>query len=189
MLYGFRASLWLWMPPSVWQLMLDGHRTSLDLSSSLCARCRSLLGQDQEVDLEAGGHRPHVSDGGPRGLRGSHKDGGMSDRSAGIDFLNADELGRLNVATSLILHGTKVLVSINSSGCKARWSATPKLHHIFHIIEDSQSSHRPTRAFLSWLDEENMGKLAKVAGSAHASTLSFRALDKWCMQFFNFLND
>ena len=88
------------------------------------------------------------------------------------DWLNTAELKRLDDATNLLLHGTKVL-------------GRPKLHSMWHVNHTAQLGHRNPRAYWSFKDEEMMGKLGAIAAAAHAQTVPARSLEHWCMQFFN----
>ena len=103
--------------------------------------------------------------------------------SADPDWYSAEELRRLQLATDLILHGCKVLGEINF-GSAARWKCRPKLHHIWHINDFAQQSHRPVYAFWTFKEEDGMGKLSRIACAVHAARISCRALQRWCVQFF-----
>ena len=103
------------------------------------------------------------------------------------DFLDAVELGRLDSATTVLLHGSKVLSNFNSSRGAARWKMRPKLHTMQHINQDAQASGRNPRCWSSWQHEEMMGKLATIACATHALNMCRRSLEKWCLQFFNFM--
>ena len=63
------------------------------------------------------------------------------------DFLTAAELNRLRSATDMFLQGSKVLAAMNASLGKARWKLRPKLHRMFHIVRDAESSGRNPRAW------------------------------------------
>lgn len=103
------------------------------------------------------------------------------------DFLNPSELKRLDDVTTILVHGNKVLQKVNCDARLARWKMRPKIHTMQHICDDAQSSHRNPRAWMSFKEEETMGKLAKAASAAHALTLCNRSLERWCVQFFNFM--
>ena len=101
------------------------------------------------------------------------------------DWLNTAELKRLDDATNLLLHGTKVLGRQNAENALPRWKCRPKLHSMWHVNHTAQLGHRNPRAYWSFKDEEMMGKLGAIAAAAHAQTVPARSLEHWCMQFFN----
>ena len=105
------------------------------------------------------------------------------------NWYDAEELLRLDVATGLILQGSKVLANLNYEASKPRWKARPKLHQLWHINQNAQLSHRPVRAFWTWKEEEGMGKLSRIACAVHATRVSDRSLQRWILQFFNAIND
>ena len=103
------------------------------------------------------------------------------------DLLTPAELKRLDDATTFLVHGNKVLQSVNSGAGKARWKMRPKIHTMQHINDDAQSSHRNPLAWMSFKEEEVMGKLAKIACAVHAVTMCKRSLERWCVQFVSFM--
>ena len=103
------------------------------------------------------------------------------------DFLCETEFGRLTAATDMMLHGCKILARLNADASRARWKMRPKLHTMGHISQDANSSGRNPRSWWSFKDEENMGKLSRIASAVHAQKVCSRALERWCVQFFNFM--
>ena len=101
------------------------------------------------------------------------------------DWYCAEELRRLDLSCKLILHGCKVLTTLNFLVGKPRWKGRPKLHQLWHVNDNAQLSHRPIRAFWTWKDEEGMGKLSRIACAVHGARISDRALQRWVIHFFN----
>ena len=101
------------------------------------------------------------------------------------DWLNTEELARLDAASNLMLHGMKVLGRKNAEVSRPRWKCRPKLHSMWHVNQTAQAGHRNPRAYWSFKDEEAMGKLGQIAANVHAQTVPARSLEHWCMQFFN----
>ena len=103
------------------------------------------------------------------------------------DFLNPCELKRLDNATTVLMHSSKCLASINAAKGLARWKLRPKLHVLYHINRDAQSSSRNPRAWWTFKDEEFMGKLGRIAGATHAVSMCNRSLERWCIHCFSFM--
>ena len=106
-------------------------------------------------------------------------------KSVDRDFLNPSELSRLDSATTILLHGCKHLASLNALSGKARWKTRPKLHIFYHINKDAQASGRNPRSWMTFRDEEFMGKMASIASAVHGLTMCNRSLQRWCLHFFS----
>ncbi len=105
------------------------------------------------------------------------------------DFLEPEELKRLDQATAIMVHGHKRLANMAALSGKARWKLRQKVHVMYHINLDAQRSRRNPAAWWSFKEEEMMGRLAKIACATHGITLANRTLERWCVQFFNFMED
>lgn len=105
------------------------------------------------------------------------------------NWMNDSELAKLQTATDIILHGTNALASMNAEIPKLRWKMRCKMHELYHVNEDAQTSHRPPRAFWSFKDEEFMGKLSLIACAVHALGVVSRTLERWGIQLFNAMDD
>ena len=101
------------------------------------------------------------------------------------DSLITAELQRLRECTNVVLQGSKTLAAINSAASRPRWKMRPKIHALSHLTRDALSSGRNPRAWWSFQEEELMGKLAKIACAVHATTMTCRSLERWCLQFFS----
>ena len=102
------------------------------------------------------------------------------------DWYSDDELKRLGVATKVILHGAVVTVHANDSIGANRWKTRPKLHQVYHLNKNAQRSRRPIRASSPRKEEEGMGKLSNISCGVHGANVARRALQRWCVQFFEF---
>ncbi len=113
----------------------------------------------------------------------------LAGHPADPDWYSEEELKRLDVSTGLILHGAKVLTSLNCAASRPRWKFRPKLHQMWHINDNAQLSGRPVRSTWSWKEEEGMGKLSRIACAVHAARVSDRSLQRWILQFLNSVED
>ena len=107
--------------------------------------------------------------------------------SSDPDFLTPAEAKQFDDATGILLHGSKVLARLCASDSVARWKLRPKLHTIWHINQDVQNSMRNPRAWWTFKDEETMGKLSTIARATHPSSMNVRSLERWCVQFFEYM--
>ena len=100
------------------------------------------------------------------------------------DWLNAEELDRLNIAAEIALKGWNSLETFNRANNKARWRMRPKHHAFYHINEWAQETKRNPASTWTFKDEDMMGRISKIVGAVHGATLGGRTLERWCMQFF-----
>ena len=105
------------------------------------------------------------------------------------DFLEPEEVARLEKATLLMISGHKRLANECEAAGIWRWKARPKIRIFYHIMKDVRETRRNPRAWWSFKEEEFMGRLAKIACCTHAVTLANRTLERWCIQFYNEMQD
>jgi len=66
-----------------------------------------------------------------------------------------------------------------SRSSSALWRPRPKLHMLMELLEFTCAWHmRNPRAFMCYVDEDSMRRVARVAGSCHVRTVSTMALRK-----------
>ena len=103
------------------------------------------------------------------------------------DYLKPEELLRLDRATRILLTCSKTLASRSCALGQSRWKIRAKLHVMFHLNLDAQANRRNPRSWWSFKEEETMGKLSRIAAATHAVTLATRTLERWCVQFFGYM--
>ena len=108
-------------------------------------------------------------------------------REAENDILIPKELKTLDFSCKLFLKGYNALSREAYDSGVARWPLKPKHHSLWHVNDDCQSDHRTPKAKWAFGDEDMMGKMSLIACAVHAVTLSFRTLERWCMNFFSVL--
>ena len=70
--------------------------------------------------------------------------------------------------------------SLNSGMCL--FKLRPKTHYLTHVVYDTFRKYNPKKTS-TWMDEDFMGKVTKVAGMCHPRTVSLRTLERMRVQY------
>ena len=108
--------------------------------------------------------------------------------SVNPNWMSDAEIARSTVACRAILHGSNYLCQTNQAAGKSFWKIRPKMHRIFHVMIDTETSRRPMKAWWSFKCEDNMGRLSRIGISTHAATIADRSLQRWQIQFFSWVS-
>ena len=65
---------------------------------------------------------------------------------------------------------------------RPRWQLKPKHHVLFEIMEEVAITGRNPRSCWEFKYEDMVGRIAKIVGRCHASTVGTRALQRWVLR-------
>jgi hypothetical protein len=95
-------------------------------------------------------------------------------------WLSDDEVVKAQGAGKLWLQSYKTLALHALAANQRLWYIIPKHHYIYHHILDLTNKLNP-RCLMTWLDEDFMGKISRLARRCSRRTVSLRVLQRYLL--------
>jgi hypothetical protein len=79
----------------------------------------------------------------------------------------------------LFLDSLEALAQLASDSNECLWKLRPKGHYLCHHVDDAYTYRANPRFQALWMDEDFVGKLARLGRACHRKTVAARALQRY----------
>ena len=98
-------------------------------------------------------------------------------------YLNARQAAEIYKAGLMFMAAYDKLARLNSVRRVQRFKLLPKLHVLFHLVQDMYHTQYNARAYHCFKDEDNVGLLKRLAVRVHKGPLmEYRILTRWLLR-------
>ena len=101
--------------------------------------------------------------------------------------LNHAEVAELERQGLFMFDGWAEAAKQTMAAGRPAWKLLPKMHLMYHIFQDTIRTRRNPTHQWAFSDEDAMMKIAKVCKGCHGTSLGKRGLERWILQFFQFI--